>query len=659
MKKLPRFYQWKQLPKVLNKKEKLNLFLLLTLFFTSSIFLIFNFYFKNTEIRPIQGGVYTEGLIGQPRFINPIYSPIGDIDQDLVKLIFSGLMKYEEEGKLIPDLAKDYKIKENGSIYEFYLREDIFWHDGNQFSADDVIFTIRTIQNPDFKSPLMPIWAGVKVEKINEFKIRFTLPRPYAPFLENTTIGILPKHLWENISHFDFPLSRLNLQPIGTGPFKWNETVKDEQSGFIQSLKLKANLRYHNKRPYLSKIIFYFYPNKQELLRAAQQGKIKGFASSPPLLEYNYLKENFNIFSFHFLRYFAVFFNLEKSEILKQKNIRQALNYGTNKQEIVEQILKNKGEIIHSPILSEILNLPNPIRIYEFNLEKARNLLEKANFYDKDQDGFRERIVQKKPDFYFKRNLQLGSRNLEVRKLQECLALFPDIYPERKITGYFGPKTKAAVIRFQEKYAEEILKPWGFKKGTGLVRKSTRAQLNKVCIKVPEEIFPLEFSLVTVNQPLLIKTAELLRNQWKKIGVNLKIKTFDENKLKEDFIKPRNYEALLFGQTLSIVPDPFSFWHSQQKRHPGLNLSGYENSKIDRLLKEIRRTLDPEIRQEKYASFQGILIEDAPAVFLYSPNYFYFIHPEIKGVETKIITHPSKRFHNIEEWYLRTGRVWK
>ena len=659
MKKLPSLYQWKQFFKILNKKEKIAFFVFLILFLSSSIFLIFNFYFENTKIGPIHGGVHIEGVIGQPSiFINPI-GPFNDVDQDLVELIFSGLMKYDPVKGLIPDLAKNYNIGEDGTYYEFYLREDVFWHDGKQFSADDVVFTIKTIQNPNFESPLIAAWAGVEVEKIDQFKVRFVLPQPNILFLENATVKILPKHIWKDIDYSNFPLHFINLQPIGTGPFKFKKIIYN-QAGYVESLKLEANHYYHHGRPYLSQIIFRFFQNEEQLVEAIQKNEITGFSTSSPLINYDFLKKHFNIFYFSFLRYFAVFFNLEQTELLKEKSIRQALNYATNKKIFVEQILNNKGKVINSPILSEILvNLPVPLKIYEFNLEKAKNLLKELNFYDKDQDGFREKIIRKEPDFQFKSDLRRGSRGKEVRKLQKCLAEIPNVYPEGIISGYFGAKTKMAVIRFQEKYKQEILIPHGLKRGTGMVGASTRAKLNEICIKVPKEIIPLEFSLVTANQPLLIKTAELLKKQWQKIGVNLKIEIFDINKLKENFIKPRNYEILIFGQILNLTPDLLSFWHSGQKRYPGLNLSGYENPKVDRLLQEIRRTLDPKIRYEKYKSLQDILIKDAPAVFLFSPNYLYVVSPEIKRIEAKIITCFSQRFHNIEEWYIKTGRVWK
>ena len=139
----------------------------------------------------------------------------------------------------------------------------------------------------------------------------------------------------------------------------------------------------------------------------------------------------------------------------------------------------------------------------------------------------------------------------------------------------------------------------------------------------------------------------------------MEIKTFEISQLQQDYIKPRAYDILLFGEVLGSIPDPFSFWHSSQKRDPGLNLSDYENKDADKLLEEARQSLDPETRRQKYEKFQDILIGDAPAVFLYNPNYLYPITKDIKGINIKFITDPSKRFSDIENWYIKTKRAWK
>ena len=177
--------QWRQFFKVLNKKEKFFFLILLTLFVFSFSFISINFYFEKTEVAPAKGGVYIEGVIGSPRFINPLYAAASDVDRDLAELIFSGLLKYDTEGNIIPDLAKEYEILENGKVYEFHLRENIVWQDSTPLTADDVIFTIEAIQNSEVKSPLRPMWLGVEVEKISDLTLRFELRSESSIFLEN------------------------------------------------------------------------------------------------------------------------------------------------------------------------------------------------------------------------------------------------------------------------------------------------------------------------------------------------------------------------------------------------------------------------------------------------------------------------------------------
>lgn len=216
IKKWPTKYQWRQFFKTLTKKEKVAFFTFLLLFLFSFIFLSVNFYFKNTEIAPARGGIHIEGVTGQPRFINPVYAN-SDVDRDLVQLIFSGLMKYDQNLQIVPDLAERYEIEDNGRVYKFYLKENISWQDRKPLTADDVIFTIKTIQNPEFKSPYRANWVGVEAEKIDDLVVKFKLKKAYSGFLENCTLKILPKHIWENIPSENFPFEDLNLKAIGSG----------------------------------------------------------------------------------------------------------------------------------------------------------------------------------------------------------------------------------------------------------------------------------------------------------------------------------------------------------------------------------------------------------------------------------------------------------
>lgn len=666
--KWPSKNQWRQFFKVLTKKEGIIFFIFLFLFFSSFLFLSINFYFENTEIKPAEGGTYVEGVLveegGGPRYINPIYAEASDVDRDLVEIIFSGLMKYSPEGQIIPDLAKEYKVLEEGRVYEFYLKENVFWHDGEKLGADDIIFTIKTIQNPDFKSPLRINWLGVEVEKIFDDALRFKLKNPSAVFLENCTVKIIPEHIWKDISPQNFPLTAHNLKPIGSGPFQLKSLNQDKE-GSIISLDLMKNPKYFGSDPNISQITFHFFKTEEDLIKSYQKGEIKGLAlTSIKNLEGQW--EDCNIYSLSLPRYFAIFFNLSPpaggSKVLSEKEVRQALNYGTDKEEIVKEVLGGRGKVVNSPILPEIYGFEKPSKIYEFNPEQAKEILENAGFLE-TENGKRVKIIEKEPAFQFKSNLKLGSQGTEVKELQKCLAKDPEVYPEGEITSYFGQLTKAAVIRFQEKYKEEILEPVGIEKGTGLVRKTTREKLNEICFEPPEETIPLKFSLTTVDQPILIEVASLLGSQWEDLGVEIEIETFDVSpsagrKFEREIIKPRNYEALLFGEVLGAIPDPFPFWSSLQKRDPGLNLAMYENKKCDKLLEEVRQSLDEGVRKEKLEEFQELLIEDAPALFLYNPDYLYLVSKEIKGVNVKIITDPSKRFIGIENWYIKTKRAW-
>jgi len=655
--KWPSRNQWFQFLKILSKKEKILFFFFFFLSLMSITFLLVNFYFQNTEIKPAPEGIFTEGVVGPPQYINPIYSPLNDVDQDLTELLFSGLMKYDGKGEIVSDLA-DCQVQEGGKIYECNLKENIFWHDGKKLTVDDVIFTIKIIQDPEYNSPLRANWLGVEIERISDSAIRFKLKNPYPPFLEYLTLKILPKHIWEKISAKNFPLSEQNLKPIGSGPYQFKELKKNELEKPL-SLTLVSNPNYYGKTPNLSQITFKFFEKEEDLIWAFHTKEIQGFSISDPK-NYKLLKEYCCSFAFSLPRYFAIFFNPDKSKVLAEKEVREALNYGINKKEILENKLYNQGKIVDSPILPEIYGFSSPIKIYQFDLEKAKEILENAGFKE-NEIGVREKTIKKEVEFQFKTDLKLGSRGKEVEELQKCLANDPEIYPGGEITGFFGNLTKEAVIRFQEKYKEEILDPWGFEKGTGMVSKTTREKLNKICFETPAENLPLSFSLTTVNQPLLIEIANLLKEQWENLGANVEIKTFDPMtlELEKEIIKPREYEAFLFGQALSLILDPYPFWHSSQKRDPGLNLALYENKTADKLLEEARKTQNLQERTKKYEEFQNVLINDAPVVFLFNPDYLYFVSPEIKGITPKIIASPSQRFSEIEDWYIKTHRVLK
>ncbi len=656
--RLPNKHQWFRFLRVLTRKEKIFFFIFLSIFSISAIFLLTNTYLKKTEIVPDRGGIHIEGVIGQPRHINPVYAN-SDTDKDLIQLVYPGLMKYTESMEVVPDLVQSYEISPDKKRYTFHLKENLAWEDKEPLTADDIVYTIKIIQDSAYSSPLRKNWVGIEVEKLGDLTIEFTLQQPYASFLENCTVKILPKHIWENISPENFGLEIYNLKPVAGGPYKVKE-IKQDKPGNITSLLLTPNCQYHGEKPNIAEIEFLFFENQEELTESLESKKVKGVSLS----SFQEVKD-YQIYSLSFPRYFSLFFNRVESELLSQKEIRTALKMGTDKIALIREILSTEdsalieNSIVNSPILPDIYGFSEPENSYQFDQERSKEIIKNLGFEDVNGDGYFEKTIQKEAAFTFTANLQEEDTGTQVEELQKCLAKFPDVYPEGQITGYFGPKTEKAVINFQEKYSKDILEPWGFTEGTGLVSKTTRAKLNEVCFDTGEETIPLSFTIKTVEQDQMIEIAQILKEQWAELGFKVEIETFRASNLEQEVIKPRDYEALLFGEILGAIPDPFPFWHSSQKEDPGLNLALYENEGADTLLEENRKSSDSEIREEKLSSFQNLLLQEIPAIFLYKPPFIYSLSEEIKGFQTNKITEPSKRFVGIENWYIETKRAFK
>jgi peptide/nickel transport system substrate-binding protein len=374
--------QWMQLLNVLSKKEKILFSAFLFLAISSFSFLSAVLFLNNTKAQPTVGGYYSEAITGSPRFINPIYAQANDVDRDLVEIIFSGLMTYDSNGKLIPQLAKEYSISEDGKIYQFVLKDNLFWHDKKPLTVDDVIFTIKTIQNPDFKSPLRVSWSGIEIERASDNTIRFILQKQSSIFLEYCTFKIIPEHVWKSITPENFPLSPNNLKPIGSGPYKF-ETLEQDQNNKIISLTLARNENYFAKGPYISKITFYFFDSQDDLIKNYATKDIKGLALASPE-ELPKINLGLQAHSLTLPRYFALFFNLNPSngdsKTLADNNLRKALNYATDKEEIIQKVLLGYGQLVDSPVMPHVYDIEDPKEVYSFDLQKAQEILENSGF---------------------------------------------------------------------------------------------------------------------------------------------------------------------------------------------------------------------------------------------------------------------------------------
>ena len=520
---------------------------------------------------PLQGGSITEGIVGTPRFINPVLA-FSDADQDLVSLIYSGLMRKNSDGTLTPDLAEKYEISKDGLTYTFTLKNEIYFHDEKPVGADDVVFTINKIKDPIIKSPKRGNWDGVSVEKIDEKTVKFTLKQSYASFLENITLGIMPASLWEASP---IELNDANTKPIGSGPYKVVK-VNKQSGGLIDYYELTSFEKFNLGQPYIEKIILRFYPNENDQISALENGEVDQISSITPSNAQILKEKNYRVKSLTLPRVFGLFLNQNQNQIFTDKNIITAIDLAINKDDIIRDVLLGYGVAIDNPIPPNMINYQK--------LNKGNN-----------------------------------------------------ISHEEKI-----------------KKAQDILSKDGWKKGVnGFLEKTTTDKKKKKATTY------LEFSISTGNAPELVKSAELIKQDLKTIGMKVDVKTFEIGNLNQGVIRPRKYDALLFGQIINHESDLFAFWHSSQRKDPGLNVAMYTNAKVDKILEDAFITIDEKSRIKKYAQFEDEIKKDMPAVFLYSPNFIYIVSKNIQRFSIDHITRPGDRFLNSYLWYIKTDNVWK
>lgn len=554
--------------RTLPQKEKIFFLVLLGVFLISLAGIIKQAASLVLADAPASGGEIKEGIIGTPRFINPALA-LSDADRDLTILIYSGLLRRDMEGNLIPDLAEDYKISEDGLSYTFKIRDKAVWHDNKPVTSDDVVFTIETIKNSLIKSPKQASWEGVEIRKISDKEISFFLKRPYAPFLENTALGILPKHIWEKIPAEQFGLNMANIKPIGSGPFKIKK-IKKDSSGITTAYILERNKKFALGKSLLKKITLKFYPSEEALLKGFKNKEIDNIAATSSKNIGQAKRKNNVVKTLKLPWVFGVFFNQNQNPVLSHQEVREALDLAVDREAIIKEVLGGFGEELISAIPPGVLGYLD-LKNQPASESAAKEKLEKAGWkYNQE-----ERVYEKKS----KKDPPAGGQ--------------------------------------------------------------------------------LRFSLATSNAPDLVRVAEMLKTQWEKIGAKVDIQIFEIGNLNQNVIRPRKYDALLFGLIVGGDPDPFAFWHSSQRNDPGLNISLYANVTVDKLLEEARTTLNQKARELKYQSFQKELIKDTPAIFLYSPSYIYLIPQSLKGMETENITVPSERFTQIHQWHLKTKKVWK
>jgi peptide/nickel transport system substrate-binding protein len=505
---------------------------------------------------PEPGGIYTEAAVGTVQNLDPVL-PESTTSQDINRLIFSGLTRYNSRRQLIPDLATSWNISTDGRTYTFHLRQGVKWHDGVPFTSADVAFTLTAIQNPDSRSPLASSWQGVKVDTPNDLTVTFILPQPLNSFLDSTTVGIVPRHLLESVDPSQLREAAFNQHPIGTGPFQIKTFAPS-----AKDIELSANPHYYLGQPQLDEFDFKLYDTAEDTLTAyAQQQVISPGRIQPELSDTANNQVNLTKYNLTLPEEETLFFATD-DPMLKDKDLRSILSRSLDREQIMEQADNDQGVIAAQPLLPGQLGYTNKYQPAHLDATAARQALDAAGW------------VQARP---------------------------------------------------------------------GVVRTNGGTKL--------------QFKLVTQKGGELERAADEIKRQWAQLGIGLTVVATGKDQLQQTYMRPRNFQMLLYGVNLGSDPDVYSFWHSSQTRDPGVNLSGYNSPDADRALETGRIKSDPQVRIGKYDAFLKAWNADTPAAILYQTGYTYGARDDLAGIMAHRLVVPADRYYDVQRWTIRRRSV--
>jgi len=329
------------------------------------------------------GGVYVEGLVGKPIRFNPLLDDFNQVDQDVDRLVFSRMIRFDSWGNPQPELAESFGVSVIGDIFNIELRENAVWHDGEAVTTQDVLFTIELMRNGEMpvSDDVRALWNTVEVIAFDALNLQFRLAEPYAPFMDYLSFGILPRHLLEGKSPQEIINDPFNLLPIGSGPYK----VVDLQAvdGQVTSVVLEAFEDYYMGAPLIEQVVFQYFDTTEDALDAYRQGEILGIGSvSPDVLDSVLAEKNLNIHSVRIPEMTMVLLNLGESgpTYFQDVAVRKALMTALNRNWMIDQVMDGQAIMAHTPIMLGSWAYFPEVEKFEYNPEDAVKLL-RANGY--------------------------------------------------------------------------------------------------------------------------------------------------------------------------------------------------------------------------------------------------------------------------------------
>lgn len=703
--------------------ERWILAVLILLFVGSASILLFRFYRQNTLLVAAIGGTYIEGSVGELQPLNPWFTVTNDVNRDVVSLVFGGLLRYNPQTKDIEDDLASYTVSKDGKIYTVTLKEGLLWHDSTEeephpVTADDVLFTYQTVQNPEFPNSLLrQNFQGVTIEKINDRTVQFRLEQPYSFFPSNLTLGLLPQKSFEGIpaGMLDQTLD-FGFAPVGAGPYKLRSIVDTELSTEITLERWPRRLTPVYR---LDRIVFRIFPDYQALFSDLRN--LDGIRLAPHTAEGKpAIPDRFVPVNYSLPQYVALFFNMDRP-LLKDQKLRLGLQLGTNKQEIVDSI--GESVIVDTPLLE----IDTSDWRYSFDAEAAQGALFESEWYFPEKVHLQRLLEQREanqtgqlqtdpvvfldtgavltisgpanglsgqnavngvplqahptqsgswivalPTYAGTGNLSLG---LNLLRLTDENG--------RTIDSFYVRRTGNA-IEFQRAMNEQKLLEQFVRARDGEVPEAERVTIQDLTVdngylrrrtdkdpigtRINDDGEALTIRLLTSpSPPNHPAVAALIEEQWAELGVNVDIDIPETRAAFEEKLLKRDYDVLLFGQSLLDNLDSYPYWHSSgvqrvtenrgDLRLDAYNLSQYANFEADSLLETIRGQTSEEERQKALNRLRDILKRDVPAVFLYSPEYTFAHRSDVLGVELGHLSLHSDRFLTLYRWYTHQERV--
>ena len=341
----------------------------------------------HSRLEAASGGVYVEGVVGRATNFNPIYASSG-VDRSVSRLVFASLFEYDQNNRLRPVLAAGLDSDEKAQQYTVELRPGLKWHDGEDLTADDVVFTVETIQNADAASPLRADWEGASVAKVDELTVKFTLEASFSPFVANLALPVLPEHILGEIEPRQLRSAAFNFQPVGSGPFVFERLTP--VGGGVDARELRIQLSRNGDWPesgLLEGFHFWVVPTPERLTELFNEGQISGaFDLLPEAIALD--NAGYRVSELNTMNGVYLFFK-NSSLFLDDPDLRRALASSLDVGELLNGLDENHQRIF-GPLMPEHDGYSLAVRPPAYDPAAAKRLLAGAGWRERADGWYKD-----------------------------------------------------------------------------------------------------------------------------------------------------------------------------------------------------------------------------------------------------------------------------